>query len=398
MKIDKLSLTSLALTAVSWVGLTTCQPATAATFYTVLDLGTFTADPRNSSSATGINDLGQVIGISDSLDPVFIPGTYNGPEVFRTAPNSAIAEATDKIDVVMGARPISANDINNLGQVVGDTLSSSARNSISYVSQPNGSLNTINLFLAAINDSSQIAGQGAVVDALGIRSNRAVRIDANNPNTFIDLGTLGGTSSNGIEINNLGQVVGSSITSSGENHAFRTAANSIINAATDDLGTLGGTASTAFDINDLGQVVGSSTTANGETHAFLTDANSNIEATDDLGTLGGSFSVAYNINESGFVVGDSELVDGRSRAFVYDGTNLFDLNTLIPANSGFVLTSAKGINESGQIAATGFSADTQTTRAFLLTPVPEPTTMLGILAFSAGAGLLRKKSKQKLKP
>ncbi len=31
------------------------------------------------------------------------------------------------------------------------------------------------------------------------------------------------------------------------------------------------------------------------------------------------------------------------------------------------------------------------------TPVPEPTTMLGLLAFSAGAGFLRKRSKQKLK-
>ncbi|MBW4664454.1 MAG: DUF3466 family protein [Chroococcus sp. CMT-3BRIN-NPC107] len=400
MKLHSISSISLVLTAVSLVGLTTSLPATAATFYTVLDLGTFTADPRNSSSATGINDLGQVIGISDSYDLVYVPGTYNGSEVFRTAPNSAIAEATDKIDVVTGIRPTSAKDINNLGQVVGDTLSSSGRTSISYVSEPNGALNIISSFQAsAINDSSQITGQGAtILDPLGLRSSHAVRLDSNDSNMFIDLGTFGGSSSAGNGINNLGQVVGSSTTSSGENHAFRTAANSTINSATDDLGTLGGSSSTALDINDLGQVVGSSTTSNGETHAFLTDANSAIEAADDLGTLGGSFSVAYSINESGLVVGDSELVDGSNRAFVYDGTDLFDLNTLIPENSGFVLTSARGINESGQIAATGFFEDTQTTRAFLLTPVPEPTTMLGILAFSASAGLLRKKNKQKLKP
>ncbi len=399
MKLHSISSISLALTAVSFVGLTTSLPATAATFYTVLDLGTFTADPRNSSSATGINDLGQVIGISDSYDPVYIPGTYNGPEVFRTAPNSAIAPATDKIDVVLEIGAISARDINNLGQVVGDTLSSSARNSISYVSEPNGSLSRINLFRAsAINDSSQIAGEGAVfLGSLGIRSNHAGRIDGNDFDSFIDLGTLGSSSSNGNGINNLGQVVGSSDTASGETHAFRTAPNSVINAATDDLGTLGGLFSTATDINDLGQVVGSSTTASGETHAFVTDANSAIEATDDLGTLGGSFSIAYSINNSGLVVGDSELADGRSRAFLYDGTDLFDLNTLITENSGFVLTSARGINESGQIAATAFFADTQTSRAFLLTPVPEPTTMLGVLAFGAGAGVLRKKAKQKVK-
>lgn len=399
MKLHSISSISLVLTAVSFVGLTTSLPATAATFYTVLDLGTFTADPRNSSSATGINDLGQVIGISDSFDPVYIPGTYNGPEVFRTAPNSAIAPATNKIDVFMGILASSAEDINNLGQVVGDTLSSSARNSISYVSEPNGSLNSIGLFQAsAINDSSQIAGEGVIVGSLGIRSNHAVRIDSHDSDSFIDLGTLGGSNSNGNGINNLGQVVGSSETASGETRAFRTAPNSTINSATDDLGTLGGSFSSATDINDLGQVIGSSTTASGETHAFLTDANSAIEAADDLGTLGGDFSVAYSINNSGLVVGDSELADGSDRAFLYDGTELLDLNTLLTENSGFVLTSARGINESGQIAATAFFADTQTSRAFLLTPVPEPTTMLGVLAFGAGAGVLRKKAaKQKVK-
>jgi probable HAF family extracellular repeat protein len=398
MKLPSIGSISLALTAISLFGLSTALPATAATFYSVLDLGTFTADPRNSSSATGINDLGQVVGISDSYDPVYVPGTYNGSEVFRTAPNSAIAPATDKIDVVMGIQATSAEDINNLGQVVGDTLLSSARNSISYVSEPNGSLNNINLFQAsAINDSSQIAGQGLITNLpLGDRNNHAVRIDSNDSNIFIDLGTLGGSSSNGNSINNLGQVVGSSGTASGENHAFRTAPNSVINAATDDLGTLGGSSSTAFDINDLGFVVGSSTTTSGATHAFLTDANSAIDAADDLGTLGGDFSIAYSINESGLVVGDSELADGTSHAFIYDGTDLLDLNTLITENSDFVLTSARGINESGQIAATAFFADTQTSRAFLLTPVPEPATMLGVLAFGAGASLLRK-TKQKLK-
>ncbi len=212
------------------------------------------------------------------------------------------------------------------------------------------------------------------------------------------MGTLGGDSSFGRGINNLGQVVGFSTTANSEIHAFRTAPNSVINPATDDLGTLGGASSNALDINDLGQVVGSSITANGETHAFLTDANSAIDATDDLGTLGGGFSIAYSINELGLVVGDSELADGSDRAFVYDGTELFDLNTLITGDIDLVLTSARGINESGQIAATGFFADTQTSRAFLLTPVPEPASMLGVLAFSAGAGFLRTRAaKQKVK-
>lgn len=385
MKVSSIGSISLALTA-SLVGLNNSLPATAATFYNVTDLGTLTGNANDFSRATGINDLGQVIGVS--------PNTFGGTQAFRTAPNSPINPATDNVGGVQGQT--TANGINNSGQVVG-TGNPLSRFTSGFLTQPNGSTGVNTLFLGnanAINDSGQVTGRGLVTDPSTTEPiYHAVLVNPDDAG-FIDLGTLGGTSSAGNGINNSGQVVGSSETASGETRAFRTAPNSVINSATDDLGTLGGDFSSATDINDLGQVIGSSTTARGETRAFLTDANSTIDASDDLGTLGGIFSIAYSINESGLVVGDSELVDGRSRAFIYDGTDLFDLNTLITENSGFVLTSAKGINESGQIAATAFFADTQTSRAFLLTPVPEPTTMLGVLAFSAGAGFLRKRAKK----
>jgi probable HAF family extracellular repeat protein len=390
MKLHSISSISLALTAVSFVGLTTALPASAATFYSVLDLGTITGNPNDYSAATAINDLGQVIGVS--------PNTFGGRQAFRTAPNSAINPATDNIGGLQAET--TPTDINNLGQVAVNVDSTTTRFTSNFISASNdGAIGARGSTIGeanAINDSGQVAGRGLVSD--GPPSGpifRAVRIDSSRQ---VDLGTLGGASSVGYGINELGQVVGTSGTANGETRAFRTAPNSVINAATDDLGTLGGSSSTARDINNLGQVVGSSTTVSGETRAFLTGANSAINAaTDDLGTLGGSFSIAYSINESGFVVGDSALVDGRNRAFVYDGTDLLDLNTLIPGYSGFVLTSARGINESGQIAATGSFDATGRSRAFLLTPVPEPTTMLGVLAFSAGAGFLRKRAKQKVK-
>jgi probable HAF family extracellular repeat protein len=73
----------------------------------------------------------------------------------------------------------------------------------------------------------------------------------------------------------------------------------VINRATDDLGTLGAVSSIALAINTLGRVMGSSDTTGGQTHAFRTAANSAIHpVTDDLGTLGGSFSHANGINIS----------------------------------------------------------------------------------------------------
>ncbi len=61
--------------------------------------------------------------------------------------------------------------------------------------------------------------------------------------TATDLGTLGGSETFGVGINNSGQVVGQSqqdTTDPSTFRAFRTAPNSRINAATDNLGTLGG--------------------------------------------------------------------------------------------------------------------------------------------------------------
>jgi len=67
----------------------------------------------------------------------------------------------------------------------------------------------------------------------------------------IDLGTLGGTSSYGEAINNNGQVVGSSTTSSGDRHAFLYS-----NGSMQDINPAGGGYSEAYGINNKGQVVG----------------------------------------------------------------------------------------------------------------------------------------------
>ena len=84
--------------------------------------------------------------------------------------------------------------------------------------------------------------------------------------TLTDLGTLqGGTLSNALAINAVGQVVGGANTATGATHAFL-----YTNGAMTDLGTLpGGTTSIANAINSAGEITGQSNTASGDVHAFL---------------------------------------------------------------------------------------------------------------------------------
>jgi probable HAF family extracellular repeat protein len=125
-----------------------------------------------------------------------------------------------------------------------------------------------------------------------------------------------------------------------------------------DLGTLGGNVSWAMGINDSGKVVGYSYTSDGAQHAFLYDESATPKM-QDLGTLGGNESHAAGISASGQVVGYSYTSDGAQHAFLYDGTNgMQDLNNLLPAGSGWTITSASAINSDGKIAASGYGGNT----------------------------------------
>lgn len=104
----------------------------------------------------------------------------------------------------------------------------------------------------------------------------------------------------------------------------------------------------ARDVNASAVSVGQMMVS-GSGHAFFYDTSVH-----DLGTLGGSKSSARAINDAGVIVGDSEVSGGGTHAFVASTSSaMIDLNTLLSANSGWVLRTAADINPHGVVVGQG---------------------------------------------
>lgn len=108
-----------------------------------------------------------------------------------------------------------------------------------------------------------------------------------------------------------------------------------------DLGTLGGTQSAALGLNDAGQVVGWSLTAGGRTQAFVW-AGGTLSGLTNL--PGGSNGIATAINRHGDITGYSDVSATNHHAFLYASNHLTDLGTF-----GGPLSAGYAINDNREI-------------------------------------------------
>jgi probable HAF family extracellular repeat protein len=318
--------------------------------YAITDLGILSGG--SYSVANGINNRGQVVGISETAVPAVPP---TSPPTFFTFPHAFLYSGGHMQDLgTFGGFQSVANGINDLGQVVGQASYSdgihgdTAQRAFLYSGghmQDLGTLGGFASYASGINNRGQVVGQSW--------------INGDTEHAFLYSGghmvDIGGVAANGI--NDLGQVVGDN----GSGGAFLYSGGHM-----QDLGTLGGVSANALGINNGGQIVGWSYINSVEVHAFLYSGGH----MQDLGTLGGSNSEANGINNRGQVVGGSTLVAGFKQphyAFLYSGSRMLDLNYLLISNPGWILTYAIGINDVGQIVGSG-TVNGQG-HAFLLTPV-----------------------------
>lgn len=302
--------------------------------YSVQDVGPAAA------AALGLNASAVVVGAAGMTAPrtAFLAPLGSGPQTL-----SGLLNSTD--DLALGVHPD--------GWAVGTSSVDYSSRAVSYQSGIAVDLAPLPVAMAAaqaVNGAGAIAGWVLDGGFKAVLWSGGTRLD------------VPGAYSLGYAVNNAGVLTGTYLNLADfTTRAFTWSAGSTPVV----LSSLGGITSEGNGINDQGDVVGDSYRESSfdEIAVLWTAAGDLI----DLGTLGGASSSARDINNHRQIVGSALDASGQPRAFLSRaGATMIDLNTLLPADSGWVLLSANAINDAGQIAGEGIF-DRQR-RAFLLTP------------------------------
>ncbi len=363
------------------------SPVLAVTTYTITDLG-LVRGADGGFTPQAINNKGQIagdyqVGFRGDAEYVHYAALWDSGEITELSG--------------LAAPYSSAAAINDLGQVVGFT-GDNYYDSPVFVWQDGEStyLDSLSegwVWDAAINNAGQIVGTSDTTSR-DKWDNGLVRAVLWEDGRLTDLGGLGDKlSSRAVAINNLGQIAGTvhggKLKEGGLGHYPARHVALWTDGEMRDLGAFKGTSfNHAVDINDVGQVLCFGESVGEPSYTYLWEDGERTE----IGTLPGSLNEneVFAINNSGHVVGEarSEFIvwasvltgvispvgsfdpvaeAGISRAFLWENGSIWDLDDLIPADSGWQLSSARDINDHGQIIGTGvFDGELH---GFLLTPV-----------------------------
>jgi probable HAF family extracellular repeat protein len=330
--------------------------------YSLFDLGTLADHSSDTVNVMlgALNDTGMV-------SATIVNNTSTGLERHAVVWNNEVKQLGS-----LGGSSF-ASGINNIGEVVGSSYLSDNFTSHAFLWSNNtvkdlGTLGGDFSRATDINDNSEIVGSAY------LKGNKTSHAALWKDNNIIDLESLYSQySSYATSINNIGGVVGYSENFTKTNATHATYWNEGLAI---DLGTLGGNYSYAFSINDNNQIVGISLLAGSyHPHATLWHNGSIF----DLGTIGTSSSRAFDINNDGLIVGSYNL-DKNSNdtaAALWRNGQIIDINTLITPDSGWFLSEAAYINNAGQILGSGSYNGEK--RFYLLSPIPEPQTSAMVL-------------------
>jgi probable HAF family extracellular repeat protein len=339
-----------AIVVLTWL---VAAQAVAAPSYRLIDLGTCTAA---NDGAQDITENG-LVGLPQNVRAyVWNDGTLN--------PQGGVHNGNSQVR------------INDLGHIAG------ADNLRAYIWRDGvttslGTLEGGYTFASGINDSDQVVGTSYCDSILRYRGFLWQN------GTMVD---IGGFLSNGetrpMDINNAGQIVGSS-------DAFTSGGTAIYeqpfiykNSAMTQLPILPGyVRGTAESISPAGNIAGTCY----DQYMFYGQAMAWIGGQSyNLGLLPGQPSAwASGINDLGQVVGSTgHNSSSLGPAFLWDSGQMYDVNTLILNHAGYQVTEAYSINNAREIVGTSTYAGQ--THAVLLMPVPEPSTLvlLGLATIS----------------
>lgn len=346
--------------------LLTQAAAHAATGWTITDIGVLASGPFAFSTATAINDAGQVTGMSRNA--------AGASHAFLWSAGSGMVDLGD----LPGGDNFSAGlAINASGQVAGSSLFGTgldSRHAFRWTAE------------GGIADLGAKPGNSYYSEGLGINAAGTVvgwtgtytsttAFHRSTSGAMTLLGKPSGSSTQANAIADDGTIVGFTMKTNGTTLATVWAPN----GSRSELPDLDGGAvySTALAINATGTVVGSSAVAGGG-HAFLWTAAGGMV---DLGDLAGGnpASAALDINDGGDIVGMGTTTGNANRALLWRGGQMIDLSLLPEVQAaGWLLDSAAGINNAGQI--TGFGWHDGQQRGYVLSPVaapvPEPAAWL----------------------